>query len=206
MDVSQRNTPVVSHPVSSPMSSSTLQSQSPPPYQSPNENESLREDPINDSPPMYTDVVKLPSYNESENTSNGETHENPSVFLYWLRNSSDDNDVVVGSDLGFVLCFLLAFVFNWIGFLAGYCFSNSLSAQYGAVSGFGLSLVKWAFIVKHTEWSKEYFDDSPWLMYLFVLCGWLIFLRGMFSYAQLKRHVYSRLDDSENPRRQNLFH
>ena len=44
--------------------------------------------------------------------------------------------------------FLVAFVFNWVGFLAGYCFSNSMSAQYGAVSGFGLSLVKWAFIVK----------------------------------------------------------
>ena len=46
------------------------------------------------------------------------------------------------------LCILVAFLLNWIGFLAGYCFGGSLAAQYGALSGFGLSLIKWAFLIK----------------------------------------------------------
>ena len=79
MDVSQRNTSVVLQATESPINSSAIPSQSPPPYQSPNENGLLREDPVNDCPPMYTDVVKLPTYNESESASNEDARENPSV-------------------------------------------------------------------------------------------------------------------------------
>ena len=43
---------------------------------------------------------------------------------------------------------LVSFIFNWVGFLIAYCFTNTLSSQYGAITGFGLSLVKWAFIMK----------------------------------------------------------
>lgn len=47
-----------------------------------------------------------------------------------------------------VLSFSVAFLFNWIGFFLSFCLTTSAAGRYGAVSGFGLSLVKWVLIVR----------------------------------------------------------
>lgn len=42
----------------------------------------------------------------------------------------------------------VCFFFNWIGLLACMCFIRSIAGRFGALSGFGLSLVKWVVIIK----------------------------------------------------------
>lgn len=42
----------------------------------------------------------------------------------------------------------VSFLFNWIGFLVSLCISNTVAGRCGAISGLGLSIVKWAAIVK----------------------------------------------------------
>lgn len=42
----------------------------------------------------------------------------------------------------------VAFLFNWIGFFLSFCLTTSAAGRYGAVSGFGLSLIKWILIVR----------------------------------------------------------
>lgn len=44
--------------------------------------------------------------------------------------------------------FLVAFLFNWIGFFLSFCLTTSAAGRYGAISGFGLSLIKWILIVR----------------------------------------------------------
>ena len=43
---------------------------------------------------------------------------------------------------------IVAFVFNWLGFFAAYCMTRTVAGRYGAISGFGLSVVKWVLILK----------------------------------------------------------
>jgi len=40
----------------------------------------------------------------------------------------------------------VAFVFNWLGSFAAYCLTRTIASRYGAIAGFGLSLVKWVLI------------------------------------------------------------
>lgn len=65
------------------------------------------------------------------------------------ENITTDNSLL-GTDIQFVTAFLIAFLFNWIGFLMLTCFCHTIAARYGALSGFGLSLAKWTLIVKHS--------------------------------------------------------
>lgn len=155
-------------------------------------------------PPQYVDVVKLPTYNESEqllDEENEDEHDeqrNNRYFFWFLRPDSLSRDESgfqeigseTGSDAAFMFSFLLALIFNWLGFLVSYCFTRSLAAYYGAISGFGMSLVKWAFIAQHSEWSRDFMVENPWFCYAFVLFGWVIFMRGVFAYIQMKRMAY----------------
>lgn len=45
-------------------------------------------------------------------------------------------------------CLPVAFLFNWIGFFLSFCLTTSAAGRYGAISGFGLSLIKWVLIVR----------------------------------------------------------
>ncbi|PIO30207.1 hypothetical protein AB205_0133140 [Aquarana catesbeiana] len=47
-----------------------------------------------------------------------------------------------------MLTFFMAFLFNWIGFFLSFCLTTSAAGRYGAISGFGLSLIKWILIVR----------------------------------------------------------
>lgn len=51
--------------------------------------------------------------------------------------------------------FLVAFVFNWLGFFAAYCMTKTVAGRYGAISGFGLSVVKWVLILKVSAVPKQ---------------------------------------------------
>jgi len=42
----------------------------------------------------------------------------------------------------------VAFLFNWVGLIAAFCLMRSCAGRFGALTGFGLSLVKWVAIAK----------------------------------------------------------
>ena len=72
------------------------------------------------------------------------------VKLATLHTSSESNSnlevIVLLLTAGFL--FVVAFLFNWIGLLAAICMTHTVAGRFGAISGFGLSMVKWVAIVK----------------------------------------------------------
>ncbi|XP_041054573.1 NEDD4 family-interacting protein 1-like isoform X1 [Carcharodon carcharias] len=67
----------------------------------------------------------------------------------------DGNQLSLGNDGIFLLTFFIAFIFNWIGFFLSFCSTNTIAGRYGAISGFGLSLIKWILIVRLSRFWKS---------------------------------------------------
>lgn len=77
----------------------------------------------------------------------------------------------------FFSAFTVAFLFNWIGFFLSFCLTTSAAGRYGAISGFGLSLIKWILIVRvscipekidplrNKKWNK-----FEYLIFFFMCC------------------------------------
>ncbi|XP_050017430.1 NEDD4 family-interacting protein 1 isoform X2 [Alexandromys fortis] len=102
-------------------------------------------------PPSYNVATTLPSYDEAERTKTEATI--PLVpgrdEDFVGRDDFDDADQLrIGNDGIFMLTFFMAFLFNWIGFFLSFCLTTSAAGRYGAISGFGLSLIKWILIVR----------------------------------------------------------
>jgi hypothetical protein len=143
------------------------------------------------APPPYEVATKLPTYEEvqQEKTLQGE-HTSPRVPLAFLAIDTDSPDGenesgLLGTDFMFFTAFLVAFLFNWIGFLLLMCFCHTIAARYGALSGFGLSLAKWTLIVKHsTELASR---ENSWLWWLIMAFGLLICVRAIIQYLNVKR-------------------
>lgn len=100
------------------------------------------------------------------------------------ENITNDNSLL-GTDIMFVIAFLIAFLFNWIGFLMLTCFCHTIAARYGALSGFGLSLAKWTLIVKHNTDLASH--ENSWLWWLIMAFGFLICVRALVQYVTIKR-------------------
>lgn len=62
-----------------------------------------------------------------------------------------------------------AFVFNWVGFVLLLCFCHTVAGRTGALAGFGLSLAKWAVIVRHS--TDLVADSNTWLLWLIMALG-----------------------------------
>lgn len=92
---------------------------------------------------------------------------------------------ILGTDVMFVAAFLVAFLFNWVGFLMLTCFCHTIAARYGALSGFGLSLAKWTLIVKNSTDLASH--ENAWLWWLIMLFGFLICIRALVQYVSIKR-------------------
>lgn len=97
---------------------------------------------------------------------------------------TNDNGLL-GTDIMFVTAFMVAFLFNWIGFLMLTCFCHTIAARYGALSGFGLSLAKWTLIVKHSTDLASH--ENSWLWWLIMAFGFLICVRALVQYISIKR-------------------
>ena len=65
-----------------------------------------------------------------------------------LANSEKDLSQALSREITVLIASLVAFVFNWLGFFAAYCMTKTVAGRYGAISGFGLSVVKWVLILK----------------------------------------------------------
>ncbi|KAH8415719.1 hypothetical protein KR222_010757 [Zaprionus bogoriensis] len=101
------------------------------------------------------------------------------------ENSLSTTDNLLGTDIMFITAFMVAFLFNWIGFLMLTCFCHTIAARYGALSGFGLSLAKWTLIVKHSTDLASH--ENSWLWWLICAFGFLIAIRAMIQYVSIKR-------------------
>ena len=62
-----------------------------------------------------------------------------------------------------------AFVFNWVGFVLLLCFCHTVAGRTGALAGFGLSLAKWAAIVRNS--TDLVADSNTWLLWLIMALG-----------------------------------
>ncbi|XP_031427640.1 NEDD4 family-interacting protein 1-like isoform X1 [Clupea harengus] len=158
-------------------------------------------------PPSYNVATTLPSYDEAERSKAEATvplvadrsRERLTTFDDVTRSALEDDDFVtrddfddadqlrIGNDGIFMLTFFMAFLFNWIGFFLSFCLTTSAAGRYGAISGFGLSLIKWILIVRFSTYFPGYFDGQYWLWWVFLVLGFLLFLRGFINYAKIRK-------------------
>ncbi|XP_017766386.1 PREDICTED: NEDD4 family-interacting protein 1-like isoform X1 [Eufriesea mexicana] len=153
------------------------------------------------APPPYEVATKLPSYEEvqREKTLQGEpcpqihmpenirTPPRPLTILAIDTEAAegDPESGLLGTDFMFFIGFLVAFLFNWIGFLFLLCFCHTIASRYGALAGFGLSLTKWTLIVKHsTDLASR---ENSWLWWVIMGFGVLICARALVQYVNIKR-------------------
>nr|XP_020455431.1 NEDD4 family-interacting protein 1 [Monopterus albus] len=181
----------------------------PPPYSSITADNAAffdyKEDGVFPMPPSYNVATTLPSYDEAERTKAETTA--PLVTgrdedCVTREDSEDAGRLTIGNDGIFMLTFFMAFLFNWIGFFLSFCLTTSAAGRYGAISGFGLSLIKWILIVRFSTYFPGYFDGQFWLWWVFLVFGVILFLRGFINYFRIRKmaDTFSTL-----PRTQVLF-
>ncbi|KAI4882962.1 hypothetical protein NFI96_015629 [Prochilodus magdalenae] len=160
-------------------------------------------------PPSYNVATSLPSYDEAERSK-----AEAAVPLvagrdedFVARDDFEDADQLrIGNDGIFMLTFFInlavsiytrlersdiscnfvAFLFNWIGFFLSFCLTTSAAGRYGAISGFGLSLIKWILIVRFSTYFPGYFDGQYWLWWVFLVLGSKYDRKGTLAHHQLQ--------------------
>ncbi|XP_026723842.1 NEDD4 family-interacting protein 2 [Athene cunicularia] len=163
-------------------------------------------------PPPYSVATSLPTYDEAEKAKaaamaaaaaevaqrRAQFREYRSLFdeiffghpeeeEYPPRDDFSDADQLrVGNDGIFMLAFFMAFIFNWIGFCLSFCITNTIAGRYGAICGFGLSLIKWILIVRFSDYFTGYFNGQYWLWWIFLVLGLLLFFRGFVNYLKVR--------------------
>ncbi|KFV05367.1 NEDD4 family-interacting protein 2, partial [Pterocles gutturalis] len=144
-------------------------------------------------PPPYSVATSLPTYDEAEKAKAaamaGAAAEEVAQREeeYPPRDDFSDADQLrVGNDGIFMLAFFMAFIFNWIGFCLSVCITNTIAGRYGAICGFGLSLIKWILIVRFSDYFTGYFNGQYWLWWIFLVLGLLLFFRGFVNYLKVR--------------------
>jgi len=148
--------------------------------------------------PNYEEATTLPTYDEAEQSK--VEQEAAAAAAAVSRSdieggritSIDGAEIAIGTDGMFICTFLISFLFNWLGFLLSLCVSNTVAGRCGALSGLGLSIVKWVVIVRHNKWGHNLAEADSWMWWLLVLCGFLLFVRGSAQYIRVK-YEWSRL-------------
>lgn len=196
--------PSASHPIPQTMliapSASVLETDSsPPPYSSitvevPTTSDTEVYSEFYPVPPPYSVATSLPSYDEAEKAkaaamaaAAAETSQRIQEEECSPRDDFSDADQLrVGNDGIFMLAFFMAFIFNWLGFCLSFCITNTIAGRYGAICGFGLSLIKWILIVRFSDYFTGYFNGQYWLWWIFLVLGLLLFFRGFVNYLKVR--------------------
>lgn len=101
---------------------------------------------------------------------------------------------------------VIAFFFNWLGFLAVVCLIPTIAARFGAMSGFGLSVAKWITVMRYHEFNNTTYtglgntsstfhrttvhDPAQNFVFAIVLfAGFFLFVRGLISYIAVKNRA-----------------
>ncbi|XP_052447742.1 NEDD4 family-interacting protein 2 isoform X1 [Carassius gibelio] len=143
-------------------------------------------------PPPYSVATSLPTYDEAEKAKAAAMAASaveviPRDVDFPVRDDFSDGDQLrVGNDGIFMLAFFMAFLFNWIGFCLSFCLTNTIAGRYGAICGFGLSLIKWILIVRFSDYFTGYFNGQYWLWWIFLILGLLLFFRGFVNYLKVR--------------------
>lgn len=145
-------------------------------------------------PPPYSIATSLPTYDEAEKAkaaamaaAAAETSQRIQEEECSPRDDFSDADQLrVGNDGIFMLAFFMAFIFNWLGFCLSFCITNTIAGRYGAICGFGLSLIKWILIVRFSDYFTGYFNGQYWLWWIFLVLGLLLFFRGFVNYLKVR--------------------
>ncbi|KAG5262157.1 hypothetical protein AALO_G00292860 [Alosa alosa] len=143
-------------------------------------------------PPPYSVATSLPTYDEAEKAKAAAMAASavevvPRDEDFPPRDDFSDADQLrVGNDGIFMLAFFMAFLFNWIGFCLSFCLTNTIAGRYGAICGFGLSLIKWILIVRFSDYFTGYFNGQYWLWWIFLVLGMLLFFRGFVNYLKVR--------------------
>ncbi|XP_071380235.1 NEDD4 family-interacting protein 2 [Centroberyx affinis] len=143
-------------------------------------------------PPPYSVATSLPTYDEAEKAKAAAMAASTVEVMprdddFPPRDDFSDADQLrVGNDGIFMLAFFMAFLFNWIGFCLSFCLTNTIAGRYGAICGFGLSLIKWILIVRFSDYFTGYFNGQYWLWWIFLLLGLLLFFRGFVNYLKVR--------------------
>ncbi|KAI1899166.1 hypothetical protein AGOR_G00058770 [Albula goreensis] len=144
-------------------------------------------------PPPYSIATSLPTYDEAEKakaaamaTTAVDVVQRPEDDFPPRDDFSDADQLRVGNDGIFMLAFFMAFLFNWIGFCLSFCLTNTIAGRYGAICGFGLSLIKWILIVRFSDYFTGYFNGQYWLWWIFLVLGLLLFFRGFVNYLKVR--------------------
>ncbi|XP_069130787.1 NEDD4 family-interacting protein 2-like [Argopecten irradians] len=156
--------------------------------------------------PTYDEATTLPTYEEAERSKAAEAERQQDVESQNQEDMEHSRHMLrvtsLGTDGMFLCAFVVAFFFNWIGFLFSICVFTTIAGRCGALSGLGLSIVKWVAIVKQNDWASGYAESDSWIWWLLILCGFMIFLRGAIHYAKIK-YEWNRL--AHNIRSQYFF-
>uniref|UniRef100_H3CU64 Nedd4 family interacting protein 1 n=1 Tax=Tetraodon nigroviridis TaxID=99883 RepID=H3CU64_TETNG len=131
-------------------------------------------------PPSYSVATTLPSYDEAERSK-----EEAAVPLVGGRVAVGRSDKC--DDCIFMMAFFVAFLFNWIGFFLSFFLTSCPPSRNGAISGFGLSLIKWVLIVRFSTYFPGYFDGQYWLWWGFLALGFMLFVRGFVNYSRVRK-------------------
>lgn len=145
-------------------------------------------------PPPYSVATSLPTYDEAEKAKAAALaaaaadapQRNQEEDCTPRDDFSDVEQLRVGNDGIFMLAFFMAFIFNWLGFCLSFCITNTIAGRYGAICGFGLSLIKWILIVRFSDYFTGYFNGQYWLWWIFLVLGLLLFFRGFVNYLKVR--------------------
>ncbi|XP_048834137.1 NEDD4 family-interacting protein 2 [Brienomyrus brachyistius] len=139
------------------------------------------------APPPYSIATSLPTYDEAEKAAAMATSVANMQGEFPLQTAFSEADrVSVGSDRMFMVAFFVAFLLNWIGFCLSFCLTNTIAGRCGALSGFGLSLVNWIFVIRFLEYFDLYAHGQYWLWWIFLIFGFLLFFRGVVNYLKVR--------------------
>ncbi|ELT89511.1 hypothetical protein CAPTEDRAFT_172679 [Capitella teleta] len=140
--------------------------------------------------PSYSVATSLPTYEEAEESKKQEAEQEEQRRL--TSNDSrtvrelNGQEIELGTDALFIATFIFSFLFNWIGLLASLCLTQTIAGRMGALSGFGLSMVKWVAIVKHNNWGEGVAEADSWIWWMLIIMGLLIFVRGCLQYVRIR--------------------
>ncbi|CAF1071047.1 unnamed protein product [Rotaria sordida] len=149
------------------------------------------------------EIIDLNINNNNTRNEQSSSQNNHSVISAWFVSGTNMD---IGTDCTFLMAFIIAFFFNWLGFLAVVCLIPTIAARFGAMSGFGLSVAKWITVMRYHEFNNTSFVDDnlsttishrtsvydPAQNFLFAIvlfAGFFLFIRGLLSYITIKNRA-----------------
>lgn len=82
----------------------------------------------------------------------------------------------VGDTLTFLCALIFSFVFSWVGFLICICLSTTIAGRYGALAGWGFSMMLMGWI--NHQFALPFLSVGA----IFIICGLGVFY-GAYSYS-----------------------